>query len=542
MGDGPEALRPVQGTAGLPADLTAAALAAVPTSQALPVGHERRRYRAAHRQSWADPQPFVLSSAGTRPQQPGATEPMQRALTRRAAWMRPLLARAVVGDVVAAAGVAALLTASLPRHRADAWLAGTVAALIWVAAIGLTRGYEAGRMGDGAEEFQAITRAAVGVVLAISLFSYSFQILLPRREVLVAVPLTGLLSAMLRHALRQRLHARRHQGQAMLRTLLVGEPASMQRVVADLRRQTSHGFSVVGVCVPAPGPEIEEQLGVDILGSTSELPQVVVDHDVDSVIVVGAQLAGPALRRLSWALERTGAQLLVEPGLVEVAGPNVSLRPAAGLSLLHLETPSSRAGRLVGKTVLDRVVGTALLAAAIPVIACSAIAVRLTSRGPAFFKQTRMGLDGSTFTMYKLRSMVVDAETRRTELLADSSRDGLMFKMKQDPRITRVGAFLRRFSLDELPQLLNVVRGDMSLVGPRPPLVSEYEQYHDDVHRRLRVRPGLTGLWQVSGRADLTWEESVRLDLRYVDNWSLALDLLILWKTARAVLGRSGAY
>ncbi len=456
--------------------------------------------------------------------------------------MRPLLLRAVVGDLLVAATVATALTATLPRHRPDAWVAGLVGALIWVGAIQVARGYEAGRMGDGAEEFQAILRAAVGVVLAMGLFSYSFQVLLPRRAVLLAVPLTALLSAMLRHALRRRLHSGRQHGRSMLRTLLVGEPAAMERVAGDLRRQTSHGFDVVGACVPAPGPEIAENLGVDILGSTSELPQVVVDHDVDSVIVVGSQLTGPALRRLSWALEHTGAQLLVEPGLVEVAGPNVSLRPAAGLSLLHLEMPSSRAGRLLGKAALDRVVGSLLLLAATPVIAGSALAVRLTSRGPAFFRQTRMGIDGSTFTMYKLRSMVVDAEARLTELLPETSRDGLMFKMKRDPRVTRVGAFLRRFSLDELPQLLNVVRGDMSLVGPRPPLLSEYEKYHDDVHRRLRVRPGLTGLWQVSGRADLTWEESVRLDLRYVDNWSLALDVLILWKTARAVLGRSGAY
>jgi exopolysaccharide biosynthesis polyprenyl glycosylphosphotransferase len=268
----------------------------------------------------------------------------------------------------------------------------------------------------------------------------------------------------------------------------------------------------------------------------------VVDHDIDAVIVVGSQLSGDALRRLSWAIERTGAQLLVEPGLVEVAGPNISLRPAAGLSLLHLESPSSRPGRLIGKAVLDHLLGSVMLLIATPVILVAAVAVKLTSPGPAFFTQTRMGLDGRTFTMFKLRSMVEDAEQRRLSLLAQSSRDGLMFKMRRDPRVTSVGSLLRRYSLDELPQLFNVVRGDMSLVGPRPPLTSEYEHYHDAVFRRLRVKPGLTGLWQVSGRADLSWEESVRLDLRYVDNWSLALDLLILWKTARAVLARSGAY
>jgi exopolysaccharide biosynthesis polyprenyl glycosylphosphotransferase len=234
---------------------------------------------------------------------------------------------------------------------------------------------------------------------------------------------------------------------------------------------------------------------------------------------------------------------VVAPGLVEVAGPRMHVRPAAGLSLLHVETPEDHQGRMLGKAILDRTLGLALFIGALPVVAVAAVLVKATSRGPAFFAQERMGRDGQPFTMWKLRSMVTDAEAlRTTDLLAQSDRDGLMFKMHRDPRITRVGAHLRRFSLDELPQLWNVVRGEMSLVGPRPPLRSEYDLYHDAVHRRLRVKPGLTGLWQVSGRADLSWEESVRLDLRYVDNWSVALDLQIMWKTGRAVLFGSGAY
>jgi lipopolysaccharide/colanic/teichoic acid biosynthesis glycosyltransferase len=172
-----------------------------------------------------------------------------------------------------------------------------------------------------------------------------------------------------------------------------------------------------------------------------------------------------------------------------------------------------------------------------------AVAVRMTSRGPVLFHQKRVGRDGKTFTMVKFRSMFTNAEDRLAELREKNvNADGLLFKMRDDPRVTRVGQFLRKFSLDELPQLFNIVAGSMSLVGPRPPLPSEVAQYGDDVRRRLLVKPGLTGLWQVSGRSDLTWEESVRLDLRYVENWSPALDLMILWKTAFAVLGRSGAY
>jgi len=219
----------------------------------------------------------------------------------------------------------------------------------------------------------------------------------------------------------------------------------------------------------------------------------------------------------------------------------VHLRPTAGLSLLEVETTSPRR-RLFAKSTLDRTLGAAILLAVSPVIVAAAIAVRVTSRGPAFFHQRRIGVDGREFTMWKLRSMYTDAEERRAALLGDSDRDGLMFKMHDDPRITAIGRLLRRYSVDELPQLWNVVRGDMSLVGPRPPLPQEVDEYHDAVYRRLRVRPGLTGLWQVSGRADLSWDESVRLDLRYVDNWSVAMDLMILWKTGRAVFGGSGAY
>jgi lipopolysaccharide/colanic/teichoic acid biosynthesis glycosyltransferase len=171
------------------------------------------------------------------------------------------------------------------------------------------------------------------------------------------------------------------------------------------------------------------------------------------------------------------------------------------------------------------------------------VAICLSSPGPALFRQTRIGADGRPFQMVKFRSMVVDAEERLKELRQESDDgNGVLFKMRRDPRVTPVGSLLRRFSVDELPQLWNVVRGDMSLVGPRPPLPQEVARYSDDATRRLRVRPGMTGLWQVSGRSDLSWEESLRLDLRYVDNWSLTLDVTILWRTFRAVLGRSGAY
>jgi exopolysaccharide biosynthesis polyprenyl glycosylphosphotransferase len=249
------------------------------------------------------------------------------------------------------------------------------------------------------------------------------------------------------------------------------------------------------------------------------------------------------LRRLSWELEGSGVDLVVAPSLTDIAGPRIHIRPVAGLPLLHVEQPEFSGGRRLLKGTVDRLLATSALLLLIPVLAALAAAIRLTSSGPALFRQTRVGVDGRTFTIFKLRSMYVDAEQRLAALQdRNENADGLLFKIKDDPRVTPLGALLRRFSLDELPQLLNVLRGDMSLVGPRPPLPAEVAQYGDDVRRRLLVKPGLTGLWQISGRSDLSWDESVRLDLHYVENWTLALDLLILWKTGFAVLQRRGAY
>jgi exopolysaccharide biosynthesis polyprenyl glycosylphosphotransferase len=227
---------------------------------------------------------------------------------------------------------------------------------------------------------------------------------------------------------------------------------------------------------------------------------------------------------------------------MDVAGPRTTIRPVDGLPLLHVEHPKLSGGRRLVKELFDRLVaGTALILLS-PLLLAIGLAIRFTSPGPALFRQARVGKDGTTFGVYKFRSMYADAEARLAELRRLNEHDGVLFKIRDDPRVTRLGKHLRRYSLDELPQLLNIVRGQMSLVGPRPPLRSEVDQYADDVHRRLVVKPGLTGLWQVSGRSDLSWDESVRLDLRYVENWSLAMDLLILWRTAFAVVKSSGAY
>jgi exopolysaccharide biosynthesis polyprenyl glycosylphosphotransferase len=259
-------------------------------------------------------------------------------------------------------------------------------------------------------------------------------------------------------------------------------------------------------------------------------------------VTSASETAAQDLRQLSWQLEGTGIELLVAPGLIEVAGPRLHIRPFEGLPLLAVEQPRFEGWRRVVKGGVDRVVAGVALIVLAPVLLAIAIAVRADTSGPVLYRQERVGLGGRPFTMLKFRSMVVDADRQVDQLRDANISDGLLFKMREDPRVTHVGRWLRRLSLDELPQLLNVLGGSMSLVGPRPPLPVEVARYDSSVSRRLLVKPGLTGLWQVSGRSDLPWEEAVRLDLRYVENWSLATDLLIIGKTARAVLSRSGAY
>jgi len=225
-----------------------------------------------------------------------------------------------------------------------------------------------------------------------------------------------------------------------------------------------------------------------------------------------------------------------------VSGPRTTIRPTAGLTLLHVDHPQLSGPRQVLKEVFDRFVAGVALVLLAPLFAAVAAAIRLGDNGPALFTQTRVGKDGRPFKIYKFRTMVVDAEQRLAELQSSNDLDGVLFKMRRDPRITAIGARLRKWSVDELPQLINVFRGEMSLVGPRPALPEEAARYADHVRRRLVVKPGLTGMWQVNGRSNLSWDETVRLDLRYVENWSFALDLQILWKTLPVIFRGSGAY
>jgi exopolysaccharide biosynthesis polyprenyl glycosylphosphotransferase len=281
-----------------------------------------------------------------------------------------------------------------------------------------------------------------------------------------------------------------------------------------------------------------------LYGGFEQVASAVERVKADTVVVMACpEIDGGALRRLAWQLERDDIDLIVASTLVDVAGDRTTIRPVDGLPMLHVEHPRLKGSARLVKAAFDRVGAFVLLALASPVLAVLAVLVKFGpgGRGPVIFKQERVGKDGRPFTLYKFRTMVVNAEARLQELRNLNDTDGELFKMRKDPRVTPVGRWLRRFSLDELPQLVNVLKGDMSLVGPRPPLAKEVAGYPSDMLRRLVVKPGLTGLWQVSGRSDLSWEESIRLDLTYVENWSLSMDLAILARTVSAVARSSGA-
>jgi len=279
------------------------------------------------------------------------------------------------------------------------------------------------------------------------------------------------------------------------------------------------------------------------LAEVRDIVDVVERYNAQSVVVLASpEMDGAELRRLSWRLESTGAELLVAPALVDVTGPRTSVRLASGLPLLHVEPPEFSGLRRLTKSMLDRSAAALGLLVLSPLLLMVALLIWLEDHKSPIFRQRRVGRHGKEFVLLKFRTMHVDAEARLAQLVSLNENDGVLFKMRSDPRVTRVGRHLRRFSLDELPQLINVLRGEMSLVGPRPPLQAEVSAYEPDLRRRLVVPPGLTGLWQVSGRSDLSWEESTYLDLHYVENWSPTLDLMILFKTGRAVVKATGAY
>jgi exopolysaccharide biosynthesis polyprenyl glycosylphosphotransferase len=450
-----------------------------------------------------------------------------------------LIADLAAGLVGGAVAFAARFGQVNPQNRAYVLISAALPGLFLLTLL-LSRAYERRFLFVGSDEYQRVLRAGVFMTALTATLSYAFAANLARGYVVLALPVATLVCLGSRFALRQRLHRRRARGQCLRRVIVVGHELAVVAIARQLGRELYHGLEVVGCCLP---PAHDGDVGMPIYGTFDDVAAAVRIAAADTVLVLSCpELDGRTLRRLAWRLERDDIDLIVASSLVDAAGSRATVRPVDGLPMLHVEHPRlSGAGRLV-KSIFDRVSATIGLVMLAPLFAAAALAIRIDSRGPVLFRQVRIGKAGRRFVMYKFRTMVTDAEGRKSELADRNQGDGVLFKLREDPRVTGVGRWLRRFSIDELPQLINVIRGEMSLVGPRPPLPDEVAAYPSDMRRRLAVSPGLTGLWQVSGRSDLSWEETVRLDLRYVENWSFSLDLVILLRTLSAVCRSSGAY
>lgn len=475
-------------------------------------------------------------------------------LRRRPAQKRgpsglPLAIFAIDVVVLACASLIALALRSRiglfePAPSVDEQVAVAAPAMVvgWVLLLLVFGAYRASLFGSGTDEFRVVLNASLVTVGGVGITCYLSDFQLARGYFLLVVVL-GIPGLMVgRLAARRTLQRARTRGVAIKRTLIAGSPAHIDELARVLSRETWLGYSVVGAVTPNGQPP-ETSIGVPVLGTVADLRNVIRDQDAEVLMVAaGAFESARDLRTAAWGLEEDeqDLEIIVSPGLTEVSRDRVNVRPVAGVPLVHLEHNRWQAAVRRGKRTFDIVGSLTVMMMIAPVLLVVSAWIWLNDRGPVFFSQTRVGRDGEEFRCFKFRSMVVDAEAR---LAAMKHRDDhVLFKQADDPRITRPGRFIRRFSIDEFPQLWNVLKGDMSLIGPRPPLASEVAAYPPHLIRRLNVRPGMTGLWQVSGRSDLSWEETMRLDLYYVDNWSMLQDLSILLKTVRAVLASRGAY
>ncbi len=410
----------------------------------------------------------------------------------------------------------------------------------FVVAIVACRAWDSRILGSGSEEYSRLTRAVLNSSVTLGMAALAFQVASVRPWVFLIIPLAGFLALCGRYALRKPLHRRRLHGSCLRPVLAVGDRDFIADLVERTRRDMHYGWWVSAACTP--GGLETSVAGVPVVGDLDSVSRVALSGDYGVIAVAPAEGWTPLrLHRLSWDIEGCGAELVVHPGLMEISGPRLHVTPVDGLPLLRLTEPTFTGIPRLVKTGMDVIGAFLLIMLLTPLFVAAYLAVR-SDGGPGLFRQTRVGRDGQHFRMIKFRTMVTDAERLRCRLAEDNEGSGPLFKMRSDPRVTPVGVVLRRYSIDELPQLFNVLLGSMSLVGPRPPLPDEVASYARDAQRKLLVKPGLTGLWQISGRSDLSWDESVRLDLRYVENWSLALDALILWKTVKAVIHGDGAY
>lgn len=478
---------------------------------------------------------------------PGCSAP---APVSRPRWERRYATLAFCVDLLCVLVADAVVTfgyhwMALPDGRSLALVA--ILPIAAMVALASQRSWDARIIGSGVEEFRRIGRAYALAMAVLAVAGYAWGTAAGQSWIFGALPLAAITTVCARLGLRRCIRRRRRRGEFVWSVLVAGDSTEVHQLLARSSEFLESGWEIDGICLPVDSFRGKAPLAIDdvpVLGAEDDIVDIVALHGFQAVALLPSSgWTHSKTRALSWDLERTGTDLLMAPVLMDLVGPRLHMAPLAGLPLLKFSAPRYSGPSWLVKNVFDRVLALLIVAFLSPVLLAVAVAIRVTSPGPVLFRQTRVGRDGQTFTMYKFRSMVVDAENRLNELADRDVGAGVLFKLYDDPRVTRVGKFIRRYSLDELPQLFNVVSGDMSLVGPRPPLASEVARYGEDgMRRRLFVKPGLTGLWQVSGRSNLSWEESVRADLRYVENWTFALDLSILRRTIGAVLRGNGAY
>ncbi|GAA5212236.1 sugar transferase [Microbacterium kyungheense] len=477
------------------------------------------------------------------------------AIEQRLAWQRRYRARLALTDtlvVLVSAGVAAWIQiAGVAKvDLADApWQYGRVFVitfLIWSLMLVLFQTRDPRVLGQGTTEYRRVAHATG---LAFGMLASGFVILQSqgiRTQLLIALPL-GMAGMLLgRWTSRQWLIRQRRVGEFLSRAIVVGNRSDVEYVVRSVNANGLIGYRIVGITL-TDEVQMNDALTVGeqaftSIGTADTAAIVAAQLNADAVIVASTPSDNDYLKRLSWQLEGTASELVLSSPLADVAGPRMSLRPVEGLPLVQVEIPTFEGSRYALKRAMDIALSSLALVVVAVLTPVIAIAIKLDDGGPVFFAQERVGRDGQVFRMWKFRSMRTDAESAKHGLADQNHHTGPMFKIRRDPRITRVGALMRKYSIDELPQFLNVLIGDMSIVGPRPPLPSEVTSYDGTVYRRLYIKPGITGLWQISGRSDLDWEETVRLDLRYVENWSVIGDLVILWRTVGTVLRAHGAY
>ncbi|WP_245976123.1 sugar transferase [Amycolatopsis palatopharyngis] len=473
-------------------------------------------------------------------------------------WERRYLACVIACDVLVTLLVVALAVVAIDElggpvaiHQMIAF--GTAVAVL--SALPANRAWSLRVLGAGSEEFSRLGRGLFLAAVLIALVGLISGSLAVQPWVFVVVPVIAVVAFPLRYVLRRLLHGARRRGECLLPVMAAGAPDTLRELIERTRTESHVGWRVAAVCTPGTSIANEQAAGANGSRSPGEIAGVPVVGELNDLAAhirrggyrVVAITADPywtprRLQQLAWDLEGTSAEMVVAPVLMEVAGPRLNVSGVLGMPLLRVSAPQFTGGKRLIKELVDRLGALVLLTLCTPLLLLIAAGIALSERGPVIYRQQRVGRGGREFTMYKFRTMIVDADRVRHGLMENNEASGPLFKLRKDPRVTRIGVLLRRYSLDELPQLFNVLSGRMSLVGPRPPLPEETAGYAPDVRRRLLVKPGLTGLWQVSGRSDLTWAESVRLDLRYVEDWSLALDMVILWKTMRAVVGGYGAY